>query len=143
MPALLSSATYAGVVDRVRRDNVIRIAYRRRATISYKNSNDEPAGFMIDLCQAVVRRLAQQLNLVSLKISLVTVTAVDRFEEIQQNKAGLLCGLTSSTLLRRKLVDFSVTTFVDGASLTITSRRAAQSTRSGWKNNRRTGRHDD
>jgi ABC-type amino acid transport substrate-binding protein len=76
---------------------------------------------MIDLCQAVVRRLAQQLNLVSLKISLVTVTAVDRFEEIQQNKAGLLCGLTSSTLLRRKLVDFSVTTFVDGASLTITS----------------------
>ena len=114
-------AASAGAVDRIRQDNVIRIAYRADAPpFSYKNSNDEPAGFMVDLCQAVVRRLAQQLNMASLKISYVMATAVDRFEAIQQNKADLLCEPTSSTLSRRKLVDFSVTTFVDGASLMIT-----------------------
>jgi ABC-type amino acid transport substrate-binding protein len=87
---------------------------------SYSNTSNEPAGFMVDLCQAVVRHLAQQLNLPSLKITYVTVTAADRFEAIQQNKADLLCEPTSSTLSRRKLVDFSVAAFVDGASLMIT-----------------------
>ena len=73
-----------------RQDNVIHIAWRADAPpFSYKNDNGQPAGFMVDLCQAVVRRLAQQLNLPSLQTSYVTVTAVDRFDAIQQNKADL------------------------------------------------------
>jgi ABC-type amino acid transport substrate-binding protein len=120
--AFLPGPASAGALDRIRQDNVIRVAWRADAPpFSYKNDNEQPAGLMVDLCQAVVRRLAQQLNLPSLKISYLTVTAVDRFEAIQQNKADLLCEPTSSTLSRRKLVDFSVTTFVDGASLMITS----------------------
>src|SRR5271169_1059507 len=119
--ALLPGAAFAGVLDRVHQSNVIRIAYRADAPpFSFKNSNGEPAGFMVELCQAVVRQLAQQLNLSTLKTSYVTVTAADRFEAIQQNKADLLCEPTSSNLSRRKLVDFSVATFVDGASLMIT-----------------------
>ncbi|HME25184.1 MAG TPA: amino acid ABC transporter substrate-binding protein [Acetobacteraceae bacterium] len=119
--ACLPTVAFAGALDRIRQGNIIRIAYRADAPpFSYKTSNDEPAGFMVDLCQAVVRRLAQQLNQPSLNISYVTVTAVDRFAAIQQNKADLLCEPTSSTLSRRKLVDFSVMTFIDGASLLIT-----------------------
>jgi ABC-type amino acid transport substrate-binding protein len=120
--AFMPSAAFAGALDLIRQDNVIRIAYRADAPpFSYKNSNGEPAGFMVELCQAVVRQLAQQLKLPSLNTSYLTVTAVDRFEAIQQNKANLLCEPTSSTLSRRKLVDFSVATFVDGASLMITA----------------------
>jgi ABC-type amino acid transport substrate-binding protein len=120
--ASLPGIASAGALDRIRQDNVIRIAFRADAPpFSYKNNNGEPVGFMVDLCQAVVTRLAQQLNLPSLKTSYLTVTAIDRFEAIQQNNADLLCEPTSSTLSRRKLVDFSVTTFVDGASLMITS----------------------
>ena len=119
--AVLPGAAFAGALDRIRHDNVIRIAYRADAPpFSFRDSNNAPAGFMVDLCQAIVRRLAQQLNLPSLNISYLTVTAADRFEAIQQNKADMLCEPTSSTLARRKLVDFSVATFVDGASLMIT-----------------------
>jgi polar amino acid transport system substrate-binding protein/glutamate/aspartate transport system substrate-binding protein len=117
----LPAAAFAGALDRLHHDNVIRIAYRADAPpFSYKDNGGQPTGFMVDLCQAVVRRLAQQLNLPSLKIDYVTVDAGDRFAAIQQNKADLLCEPTSSTLSRRKLVDFSVATFVDGASLMIT-----------------------
>jgi ABC-type amino acid transport substrate-binding protein len=117
----LPATAFAGALDRIHQDNVIRIAYRADAPpFSYRNSSGEPAGFMVDLCQAVVRRLAQQLNQPSLNISYVPVTAADRFAAIQQNKADLLCEPTSSTLSRRKLVDFSVATFVDGAGLLIT-----------------------
>jgi ABC-type amino acid transport substrate-binding protein len=49
----------------------------------------------------------------------VPVTAAGRFEAIQQQKADLLCEPTSATLSRRELVDFSIPTFVDGASLMI------------------------
>jgi ABC-type amino acid transport substrate-binding protein len=51
---LLSGTASAGAVDRIRQDNVLRIAYRPDAPpFPYKNSNDEPAGFMLGLCRAV------------------------------------------------------------------------------------------
>jgi ABC-type amino acid transport substrate-binding protein len=116
----LPGTASAGTLDHIRQDNAIRIAYRADAPpFSYNGSNDKPAGFMIDLCRAVVSRLAQQLDLPSLNTRYVTVTAADRFDVIRQDKADLLCEPTSTTLSRRKLVDFSIATFVDGASLMI------------------------
>jgi polar amino acid transport system substrate-binding protein/glutamate/aspartate transport system substrate-binding protein len=118
--ASMSFEALAGTVDRIRQDKVIRIAYRTDAPpFSYKDKLGEPAGFMVDLCRAVAKKLTQQLSLPSLSVSYVTVTAVDRFEAIQQNKADLLCEPTSATLSRREVVDFSIATFVDGASLMI------------------------
>lgn len=118
----LAGTAFAGTIDRIRHDHIVRIAYRADAPpFSYNGSNKEPAGFMLDLCRAVVTRLAQQLDLPSLNTSYLTVTAVDRFDVIRENKADLLCEPTSSNLSRRKLVDFSIATFVDGASLMITA----------------------
>jgi len=71
------------------------------------------------LCREVAKKLADQLHLTSLNVTYVPVTAADRFEAIQGQKADLLCEPTSATLSRRELVDFSIPTFVDGASLMI------------------------
>ncbi len=110
----------AGTLDDIRQHKVVRIAYREDAPpFSYKDSLGEPAGLMIDLCKAVTENLATQLSPASLRIAYVPVTAVNRFETIQQHRADLLCEPTSVTLSRRKLVDFSIATFVDGASLMI------------------------
>src|SRR6185312_12966165 len=84
-----------------------------------KDKIGEPVGFMVDLCREVAKKLADQLQLTSLNVVYVPVNAADRFEAIQQQKADLLCEPTSATLSRRELVDFSITTFVDGASLMI------------------------
>jgi ABC-type amino acid transport substrate-binding protein len=110
----------AGTLDRIGQDKTIRIAYRDDAPpFSYKNPAGEPVGYMVDLCLEVAKKLAQQLRLTSLNVVYVPVTAVDRFDAIQQNKADLLCEPTSATLSRRELVDFSIPTFVDGAGLMI------------------------
>src|SRR5262252_2723236 len=110
----------AGALDRIRQDKTIRIAYREDAPpFSYKNSIGEPAGFMVDLCRAVAKKLTDQLQLSGLTVLYVPVTAANRFDAIQQNKADLLCEPTSATLSRRALVDFSIATYVDGASLMI------------------------
>jgi polar amino acid transport system substrate-binding protein/glutamate/aspartate transport system substrate-binding protein len=110
----------AGTIDLIRKDKAVRIAYREDARpFSYKDSNGQPAGYMVDLCRAVAKKVGQQLNTSSLKIVYVPVTAADRFETIQQNKADLLCEATSATLARRELVDFSIATYVGGTSLMI------------------------
>jgi ABC-type amino acid transport substrate-binding protein len=118
--AALAENPPGGTLDRIRQNKTIHIAYREDAPpFSYKNGAGEPAGFMVDLCKAVVQKLSEQLSLPSLSITFVPVSALDRFEAIQQHKADMLCEPTSDTLSRRELVDFSVATFVDGASLMI------------------------
>ena len=110
----------AATLDRIGQDKSIRIAYRDDAPpFSYKDKIGEPVGFMVDLCREVAKKLADQLHLTSLNVTYVPVTAADRFEAIQGQKADLLCEPTSATLSRRELVDFSIPTFVDGASLMI------------------------
>jgi ABC-type amino acid transport substrate-binding protein len=110
----------AGTLDRIEQEKAIRIAYREDAPpFSYKDKIGEPTGFMVDLCRAVAKKLADQLNLPSLNAVYVPVTAADRFEAITQQKADLLCEPTSETLSRREQVDFSIPTFLDGASLMV------------------------
>jgi len=110
----------AGVLDRVVQEKAIRIAYREDAPpFSFKDKIGEPAGFMVDLCRAVAKKVAEERNLPSLSVVYVPVTAADRFDAITQEKADLLCEPTSVTLSRRQLVDFSIPTFLDGASLIV------------------------
>jgi ABC-type amino acid transport substrate-binding protein len=113
-------AASAGTLDRIGQDKTIRIAYREDAPpFSSKDKIGEPVGFMVDLCREVAKKLADQLHLTSLNVAYVPVTAAGRFDAIRQQKADLLCEPTSATLSRRELVDFSIPTFVDGASLMI------------------------
>jgi ABC-type amino acid transport substrate-binding protein len=120
MTGVFAGAASTGVLDRISQEKAIRIAYREDAPpFSYKDKIGEPVGFMVDLCREVAKKLADQLQIASLNVVYVPVTAADRFEAIQQQKADLLCEPTSATLSRRKIVDFSIPTFVDGASLMI------------------------
>lgn len=110
----------AGTLDQIRDSKAIRIAFREDSPpFSFKAANNQPAGFIVDLCQAVVVKLARQLNLPGLAVTYVPVTSVDRFDAIAQGKADLLCEATTATLSRRAIVDFSIGTFVDGASFAI------------------------
>ena len=116
--ALNLAPAAAGTLDRLREDKTIHLGVRDDAPpFSYKDDKGQPAGFMVDLCRAVAHHVATQLNVGDLKIEYVTVTATDRFEAIETGKADLLCEATSATLARREHVDFSIATFLDGASL--------------------------
>ncbi len=101
---LTTGAASAGALDRIRQDKTIRIAFRADAPpFSYEGKTGKsdqgktgpPTGFMVDLCRAVAKHLAGQLNLPPLKIVYVEVTAVDRFDAISRGKADLLCEPTT------------------------------------------------
>jgi polar amino acid transport system substrate-binding protein/glutamate/aspartate transport system substrate-binding protein len=120
--AVLAPDAGAGVLDRLRQDKTLRIAYRQDAPpFSFQTGSEEPQGYIVSICRAVGKSLGQQLQLPNLNIVYVPVTATDRFDAIRQQKADLLCEATTATLSRREAVDFSIATFVDGASLLIRS----------------------
>jgi len=96
-------------LDDMRQSGTARIAYREDAVPFWlKNAVGKPAGLMVNLCRAVVAKMAADLSTAEIKITYVPVTAANRFETIEKGQADLLCEATSQTLARLKQVDFSI-----------------------------------
>jgi ABC-type amino acid transport substrate-binding protein len=114
------AAAGAGTFDNVRKTGTLKIAYRADAPpFSYKDAKGQPAGFMVELCQAVAAKMAADMGRGPLQLTYVQVSAANRFDKIVNGDADVLCEPTSETLSRRALVDFSIATFVDGAGMMI------------------------
>jgi polar amino acid transport system substrate-binding protein/glutamate/aspartate transport system substrate-binding protein len=123
---VLAAAAFAGApaqasstLDRIKESGEIRLAYRLDAApFSYELAG-KPAGYSVNLCLEVADALQNDLKLPKLTASFVQVTAENRFDAITLGQADLLCEATSATLSRRERMDFSIYTFVSGASLVI------------------------
>ncbi len=115
-----AAAQSAGTLERIQKQAELRLAYREDARpFSYNGDDGKPAGYSVNLCLEVAAGIQRELNLQQLTVAFVPVTAENRFEAITGGAADMLCEATTATLSRRKLVDFSIPTFVSGASLVI------------------------
>ena len=109
--ALVPQAT-AGTLDRVRDSGVFRIGYRADAKpYSYRNDHGQAAGYIVDLCTEVAAALGPNV-----RTEYVLVPPDNRFEAVRDGHIDILCDPSSITIERRDLVDFSIPTFLDGAS---------------------------
>ncbi|MGH6928212.1 MAG: transporter substrate-binding domain-containing protein, partial [Dongiaceae bacterium] len=119
---VVCQAAAAGTIERVRESGAFKIGYRTDAPpFSYDSEIGEPAGYVVDLCREVAAAAKQDLGIADLKVEYVTVTAEDRFDAVKSGRVDLLCEATTVTLARRELVDFSLMTFIDGASVMVRS----------------------
>lgn len=118
--AAATAGAYAdGTLDRIKETGEIRLAYRADASPFSYELDGKPTGYSVNLCLEVAKGLKEDLNLPKLSASFVKVTAQNRFDALVQGEADLLCEATTATLSRREKVDFSISTFVSGASLVI------------------------
>ena len=70
IPMPSETALAASVLDHIRQDKSIRIAFREDAPpFSSKDKIGEPGGFMVDLCRAVAKEIGGQLKLESLNVT--------------------------------------------------------------------------
>jgi ABC-type amino acid transport substrate-binding protein len=110
----------AQTLERVKSTGTFTIGYREDAVpYSYKNELGEPAGYSVELCRAIATNVKDALGLAEIKVVYKTVTTEDRFKAVQEGRIDILCGATTVTLSRRELVDFSLFTFIDGASVLL------------------------
>ena len=110
--ALVPQAVFAGTLDRVRDNGVFRIGYRADAKpYSYRDQHGQAAGYIVDLCTEIAAALGPNV-----RTEYVLVPPDNRFEAVRDGSVDILCDPTSVTMERRDLVDFSIPTFLDGAS---------------------------
>jgi ABC-type amino acid transport substrate-binding protein len=111
--ALAPQSARAGALERIRESGAFRIGYRADARpYSYQDRNGQPAGYIVDLCIEVAAALGPNIQ-----PQYVRVPADRRFEAVRDGHVDILCDPSSATLPRREMVDFSLPTFVDGASV--------------------------
>jgi len=108
-------------LQRIKDTGTIRIGYRLDAVpFSYRDKAGKPVGYTVDICRMVAQGIENRLQLKKpLAVRFVPVTTKDRFDAIRQKRIDMLCGATSVTLSRRRMVDFSVLTFFTGASVMV------------------------
>ena len=117
-----------GRLKRIAETKTINIGVRADAMpFSFMMAGGTPEGFMVDLCQRVVRSIASQLKLPALNVSWVLVTVQSRFDVVAKGNADMECGASTITLGRMKQVDFSSVTFVESTGLMV---KAASGVRS-------------
>ena len=115
---LIASQAQADVLARLSQGEPLKIGFREDAApFSYRNELGQPVGFTVELCGVIVGDLKRELGLPDLLVEFIPVGAEDRFPALQDGAIDLLCGATTATLSRREMVDFSIPTFIDGASV--------------------------
>lgn len=108
----------ADVLEQARTSGKLRLGYRADAVpFSFKDPTGLPSGYSVELCKSVVEAVRGATGRADLEVEWREVGAEDRFDVLARGEADILCSADSVTLSRRELADFSLLTFVSGASL--------------------------
>jgi glutamate/aspartate transport system substrate-binding protein len=86
---------------------------------SYVETNNQPAGYSIDLCKRVIAGIGNAVGIPDLKVNWIVDTVPNRIAMIANGKADLECANTTASQTRMNNVDFSNLTFVDGGGFLI------------------------
>lgn len=112
--------TRTGTLKKVADSGTLTVGFRENALpFSYTGSDGKPAGYSIDLCQEIAGAVQQELKLPNLAVRWVPVTPENRVDAVANGTVDIECGTTTASLSRQEKVDFTLMTFVDGASLLI------------------------
>lgn len=110
----------AQTLERIKETKTLRVGHRSDARpFSYIDAAGRPAGYVVEICQAVAAGLGRQLGMPEIKIEYLEVSTQDRFEAVADGKIDLLCGSSTVTLSRREIVSFSLPTFITGVSAVL------------------------
>lgn len=119
---LLTQPAQGQVIDgtllKIKTSGTFNLGYQESAPpFSFAGPDKRPAGYSIELCMVAARAVQTKLGLADLKLAWVPVTAANRLQMVVDGKVDLECSTTTASLSRQERVDFSLTTFVDGAGM--------------------------
>jgi glutamate/aspartate transport system substrate-binding protein len=118
--ATAHAQTRTGTLKKVMDSGTLTMGYRENALpFSFTGSDGKPAGYSIDLCKEIAIAVGQELNLPNMTVNWVPVTPENRIDAVANGTVDIECGSTTASLSRQEKVDFTLMTFVDGASFLI------------------------
>ena len=115
--SLAAFAAHAQTLADVKKRGALRIGYSETsAPFSFKNSEGQPAGYSVDLCQRIAAAIATSSG-TAVKVEWVPLTPSTRLDAVAGGKVDMECSTATVTLARREKVDFSLPIFVDAATV--------------------------
>jgi ABC-type amino acid transport substrate-binding protein len=110
--------TLTGTLKKVKDGGTLTIGYRENALpFSFTGSDGKPTGYSVDLCKEIAVAVQQELNIPNMAVQWVPVTPEGRVDAVANGTVDIECGTTTASLSRHEKVDFTLMTFVDGATL--------------------------
>ena len=118
LPVLAGTAAAAeGTLEKIARTGEFVIGYRTDSLpLSFQDRQGRPAGYSVDLCRRIGERVRQHFADEDIKVKFVPVSSEERIAAVVDGTIDIECGSTTVTLSRHERVDFSLPTFVTGAS---------------------------
>ena len=111
----------ASTLERVKSSGSLKLGYRTDARPFSFQDAGKPAGYSVDLCQALAESVKSQPGLADLKVEWVPVTVDNQLQAVQQHEVDVLCAAVTVTLKRREQVDFSTPIFPGGVGVVVRS----------------------
>ena len=100
-------------LQKIKETGTITLGYRESSVpFSFLDGQQKPVGISMDLCNAIVDKVKQQLNLPKLEVKQVAVNSSNRIPLVVNGTVDVECGGTANNAARQKQVSFSVATFV-------------------------------
>ena len=117
--ALSSAPAWAqtGALAKIKKTGTITMGYVDSAAPFSFSENGQPQGYSVELCRRIASGIRSQLGLANLETRWVALTVQNRLAAVRDGKVDIECSTVTWTLSRQKDVDFSLITFIDGASV--------------------------
>ena len=120
--ALLAAPAFAqdltGTLKKVKDSGTITIGHRETSVpFSYLDEKQQPIGYSMDLCMAIVEEVKKELMMPTLMVKYNPVTSQTRIPLMSNGTVDIECGSTTNNLTRQKQVAFAPVTFVTGTKL--------------------------
>ena len=117
--AQAGAGAVAGVLDRIAADGVMRAGTRASAApFAQKTDSGTFEGFSVDLLTEIRKAAGRTLGR-AVRLELFEVTPSDRLQRVAAGEIDIVCGITTPTWRRERLVDFSLPFFRDGTRVMV------------------------
>ena len=109
-----------GTLKKVKETGVIKVGHREKSVpFAFLDAKGQAIGYSVDLCNAIVEEIVDELGGMELKTEYRPVTPENRFALLAAGEIDLECGSSTDNQARRKEVAFSPTIFVTGTKLLV------------------------
>ena len=117
--AAQASHELTGTLAKVHSSGKITLGVREFSIpFSYLSAHDEPIGYSVDLCRAIVEAISAEVGR-ELGIEWKLVTSASRMDMLTSGRIDLECGSTTNNAERGKRVAFSPIIFIAGTKLMV------------------------
>ena len=111
---------FSGTLKKVKDSGTLTVGYRETSIpFSYLDDKQQPIGYSMDLCAAIVEEVKKELALPNLTVKYNPVVSQTRIPLMSNGTIDIECGSTTNNLTRQKQVSFAPITFITGTKLVV------------------------